>query len=224
MWWYRGLRALGRRCCSSARWRDRRSPAACSTRAAAPAACCGCSGPTSPAAPTLGLEYDTVAAALATAKAGRPVVAGSVNEMPLGDGTLAAYVSLDVLCHGGGRPGARPRPRRVAASGPAHLPSSICRPMGGCCRRTTDACTMSAASPAARRAPCSGPRLPRPQIQLLEYALVSPDAAPPPCRTRRRRKRRARLSALARRAVLRRPGRRAGGDRRPASACRSAVR
>ena len=53
---------------------------------------------------TLGLEYDAVAAALAATKAGRPVAAGSVNEMPLGDGTLGAYLSLDVLCHGGVEP------------------------------------------------------------------------------------------------------------------------
>ena len=51
--------------------------------------------------PTLGLEYDATAAALASAKAGCPVAAGSVNEMPLGDGSLGGYVSLDVLCHGG---------------------------------------------------------------------------------------------------------------------------
>ena len=39
--------------------------------------------------PALGLEYDPVAAALACEKAGRPVACGSVNEMPLGDRTLA---------------------------------------------------------------------------------------------------------------------------------------
>jgi SAM-dependent methyltransferase len=38
---------------------------------------------------------------MAGGKSGRPVASGSVNEMPLGDGTLAGYVSLDVLCHGG---------------------------------------------------------------------------------------------------------------------------
>ena len=32
------------------------------------------------------------------------MAAGSVNEMPLGHGALAAYVSLDVLCHGGVEP------------------------------------------------------------------------------------------------------------------------
>ena len=53
---------------------------------------------------TLGLEYDALAAALAATKAGRPVAAGSVNEMPLGGGTLGAYLSLDVLCHGGVEP------------------------------------------------------------------------------------------------------------------------
>ena len=45
-------------------------------------------GPAVAGRPTLGLEYDAIAAGLAAAKAGRPVAAGSVNEMPLGDGTL----------------------------------------------------------------------------------------------------------------------------------------
>jgi SAM-dependent methyltransferase len=58
-------------------------------------------GPSIAGRPTIGLEYDPVAAAMACAKSGRPVASGSVNEMPLGDGRLAGYVSLDVLCHGG---------------------------------------------------------------------------------------------------------------------------
>ena len=70
----------------------------CSMRAAEPAACWRGSGLVGR---RLGLEYDSVAAALACNKSGRPVACGSVNEMPLGDGTLAGYVSLDVLCHGG---------------------------------------------------------------------------------------------------------------------------
>ena len=45
-----------------------------------------------------------VAASFAAAKAGRPVAAGSVTEMPLGDGALAGYLSIDVLCHGGVEP------------------------------------------------------------------------------------------------------------------------
>jgi SAM-dependent methyltransferase len=61
-------------------------------------------GPVVAGYPTLGLEYDVVAASFAAAKAGRPVAAGSVNEMPLGDGALGAYVSLDVLCHDGVEP------------------------------------------------------------------------------------------------------------------------
>ena len=54
--------------------------------------------------PTLGLEYDGVAASFAAAKSGRPVAGGSVNQLPFGDGALAGYVSLDVLCHGGVEP------------------------------------------------------------------------------------------------------------------------
>ena len=100
MWWYRGLRALAAQLLVRAlagspaagpgarrRLRHRRHAATL--------------GPAVAGRATLGLEYDAVAAALAATKAGRPVAAGSVNEMPLGDGTLAAYVSLDVLCHGG---------------------------------------------------------------------------------------------------------------------------
>jgi SAM-dependent methyltransferase len=58
-------------------------------------------GPTAAGRSTFGLEFDTVAAQLAATKSGRPVAAGSVNEMPIGDGVLGGYVSLDVLCHGG---------------------------------------------------------------------------------------------------------------------------
>jgi SAM-dependent methyltransferase len=100
MWWYRGLRTLvveelGRAL--------KRNPVS------GPVLDAGCGtggmlarlGPSSAGHPTLGLEYDAIAASLAGSKSGRPVAAGSVNEMPLGDGTLAGYVSLDVLCHGG---------------------------------------------------------------------------------------------------------------------------
>src|SRR5471030_989784 len=100
MWWYRGLRTL---VVSELARGLRDSPAA------GPILDAGCGtggmlarlGAAVAGRPTLGLEYDGVAAALASAKAGRPVASGSVNEMPVGDGTLGAYVSLDVLCHGG---------------------------------------------------------------------------------------------------------------------------
>ena len=61
-------------------------------------------GPTVAGNPTFGLEYDQLAASFAAAKAGRPVAAGSVTEMPLGSGALAGYLSIDVLCHGGVEP------------------------------------------------------------------------------------------------------------------------
>src|SRR5262249_39160385 len=51
-----------------------------------------------------GLEFDTVAAVFAASKSGQPVVAASVNQMPLGDAALGGYLSLDVLCHGGVEP------------------------------------------------------------------------------------------------------------------------
>jgi SAM-dependent methyltransferase len=98
MWWYRGLRALVvQELARALRSRD----------GAVLDAGCGTGGmlarlgPAALGLSALGLEYDPFAAALAGEKAGRPVACGSVNEMPLGDRTLAGYVSLDVLCHGG---------------------------------------------------------------------------------------------------------------------------
>ena len=98
MWWYRGLRALAA---------SQVARALAGSTAAGPVLDAGCGtggmlrvlGATVAGRPTLGLDYDPVAAALAAGKAGRPVISGSVNEMPIGDGALSAYVSLDVLCH-----------------------------------------------------------------------------------------------------------------------------
>ena len=98
MWWYRGLRRLVV---------DQLTRALSNAQAAGPVLDAGCGtggmlnamGPDVAGRPTIGLEYDPVAAGMAASKAGRPVVSGSVNEMPLRDGVLAAYVSLDVLCH-----------------------------------------------------------------------------------------------------------------------------
>lgn len=103
MWWYRGLRALTGELLA---WALARS------KAAGPVLDAGCGtggmllklGPAVAGNPTIGLEYDVVAASFARAKAARPVAAGSVTEMPLRDGTLGGYISLDVLCHGGVEP------------------------------------------------------------------------------------------------------------------------
>jgi SAM-dependent methyltransferase len=103
MWWYRGLRALAAQLLARA---------LAGSPAAGPVLDAGCGtggmllklGPTMAGRATLGLEYDVLAAALAASKAGRPVAAGSVNEMPLSDGVLGGYLSLDVLCHGGVEP------------------------------------------------------------------------------------------------------------------------
>jgi SAM-dependent methyltransferase len=105
MWWYRGLRTLAAGLLERALARS---------RAAGPVLDAGCGtggmllrlGPRVMGNPTFGLEYDAVAASFAAAKAGRPVAAGSVNEMPLGDSVLGGYLSLDVLCHGGVEPAA----------------------------------------------------------------------------------------------------------------------
>jgi SAM-dependent methyltransferase len=102
MWWYRGLRTLAAQ--ELARALD-------PTTEKGPIldAGCGTGGMLARLGPaagrsTFGLEFDTLAAILAAAKSGRTVVAGSVNELPFGDGTLDGYVSLDVLCHGGVEP------------------------------------------------------------------------------------------------------------------------
>jgi SAM-dependent methyltransferase len=52
----------------------------------------------------IGLEHDAAAAGLAAAKSRRPVMVGSVNELPVGETALAGYLSLDVLCHRGVEP------------------------------------------------------------------------------------------------------------------------
>lgn len=98
MWWYRGLRRLVA---------DQLGRALSRTKAGGPVLDAGCGtggmlrvlGPAVAGRPTVGLEYDPLAAGLAKVKAGRPVLSGSVNEMPIGGGALGAYVSLDVLCH-----------------------------------------------------------------------------------------------------------------------------
>ncbi len=103
MWWYRGLRTLVAQLLGRALG---------GAPADGPVLDAGCGtggmlltlGPAVDGHPTIGLEHDLVAAAFASSKARRPVVAGSVNEMPWADGSLAAYVSLDVLCHGGVEP------------------------------------------------------------------------------------------------------------------------
>jgi len=108
MWWYRGLRrlaagelarALGRSAGQGPVIQGPLLDAGCGT-----GGMLAVLGPAIADRPTVGLEFDAVAAGLAAAKSGRPVAAGSVNEMPLGDGVLAGYLSLDVLCHGGVEP------------------------------------------------------------------------------------------------------------------------
>ena len=93
MWWYRGLRALAAQLLARA---------LAGSPAAGPVLDAGCGtggmllklGPTVAGRATLGLEYDVLAAALAASKAGRPVAAGSVNEMPLSDGDFQQLVAF----------------------------------------------------------------------------------------------------------------------------------
>jgi SAM-dependent methyltransferase len=98
MWWYRGLRTLMAQALH-------RALAGSAVEGAVLDAGCGTGGMLSRVGPsvagrtTLGLERDAIAAGLAANKSTRPVAVGSVNEMPIRDGALAAYLSLDVLCH-----------------------------------------------------------------------------------------------------------------------------
>ena len=48
---------------------------------------------------TVGLDYSAVAARHAHAKSGRPVVVGSINDLPFTAGAFAAVVSADVLAN-----------------------------------------------------------------------------------------------------------------------------
>ena len=87
MWWYRGLRTLvaGQlaRALSGARVHGPVLDAGCGTGGMLRVLGASVAG-----RPTLGLDFNPVAAGMALAKAGRPVMSGSVNEMPVGDGTL----------------------------------------------------------------------------------------------------------------------------------------
>jgi SAM-dependent methyltransferase len=47
----------------------------------------------------IGLDADAMACAVARAKSGRPVCAGSANAMPFAERSLSAIFSADVLCH-----------------------------------------------------------------------------------------------------------------------------
>lgn len=98
MWWYRGLRRLVA---------DQLARALSRSPAAGPVLDAGCGtggmlrvlGASVAGHPTVGLDFNPVAAGMARGKAGRPVMSASVNEMPVGDGKLGGYISLDVLCH-----------------------------------------------------------------------------------------------------------------------------
>ena len=117
MWWYRGLRTLTTELLSRAISRSGAIglvlDAGCGTGGMLARLARTASGPRS-----LGLEFDSVAAGMAANKSGRPVIRGSANELPVRDGALAAYLSLDVLCHEGVEPGlALAEARRSLAPG-----------------------------------------------------------------------------------------------------------
>lgn len=99
MWWYRGLRRLAALLLIRALQESKASgpvlDAGCGTGGMLAAL-----GPMVAGRATLGLEVDAEAAAIARMKAGCPVATASVLAVPLADGMLGGYLSLDVLCHG----------------------------------------------------------------------------------------------------------------------------
>lgn len=96
LWWYRGLHAN-----LLDALRDGDLPAGAPLLDAG----CGTGGllarlvRAAPGRPMVGLDRFERAAARARAKAGVPVVVGSVDALPFPDATFAAIVSADVLCH-----------------------------------------------------------------------------------------------------------------------------
>src|SRR5947207_3271757 len=89
MWWYRGLHAalLGQL--------DRHAAAGRVLDAG-----CGTGGLLKRLRPdSVGLDYAAIAARYARDKSGRPVVVGSINDLPFAAGAFAAVLSADVLAH-----------------------------------------------------------------------------------------------------------------------------
>jgi SAM-dependent methyltransferase len=97
MWWYRAVHA--------------RVLDELSDRPGAPGpvldAGCGTGGllrrlaATTPGRPLIGIEFNPEAALRARQKSGAEVIVGTVNQLPLGDASVGAILSVDVLCHGG---------------------------------------------------------------------------------------------------------------------------
>ena len=93
MWWYRGLHAavLGQL--------TRHSDAG-GTAGRVLDAGCGTGGLLKRLGPkSVGLDYAAIAARYARSKSVRPVVVGSINDLPFAAGAFAAVVSADVLAH-----------------------------------------------------------------------------------------------------------------------------
>ena len=88
MWWYRALHA-------------RLGTALAGVRGPILDAGCGTGGLLAglPGGQLFGLEYVAVAARRAAEKSGARIACGSINAMPFADGSFAAAVAADVLCH-----------------------------------------------------------------------------------------------------------------------------
>lgn len=99
MWWYRGAHANALALYGISQ-KHRAAPGGLALDAG-----CGTGGLLTKLAaaagvpPACGLDYEPRAADLARRKSGRPVVVGTVNDLPFADGSMAAIFSMDVLCH-----------------------------------------------------------------------------------------------------------------------------
>ena len=110
MWWYRALHARIGKTLDGARGRVLDAG-------------CGTGGLLArlrgrPGIELYGLEYAAEAARRAAVKSDATIVRGSINALPFSDGSFAAVVSADVLCHGAVDPtSALAELRRVLAPG-----------------------------------------------------------------------------------------------------------
>ena len=94
MWWYRALHArlldaLG----------DQQDPSPVLDAGCGTGGFLAALNHARPARAAVGLEWDALAAAAAAVKSWRPIVRGSLNELPFAANTFGVVVAADVLCH-----------------------------------------------------------------------------------------------------------------------------
>jgi SAM-dependent methyltransferase len=98
MWWYRGLRANLQALAGLARADERLLDAGCGTGGTLRHIGRDLDG-AAPGARLIGMDVDRQACALARAKAGCPIVTGSIDALPFASHAFDVILSVDVLCH-----------------------------------------------------------------------------------------------------------------------------